>query len=368
MKLGLLITSIGNFGDKKFYNAQEIGFAKELDNLIDQVIVYKLVSKNELSVTEIVEGCKNAVLRTLPSKNFGINGLVDLKQLDKELDVLIYFSDTQLAVPSVYKWAKKNKVKFFPYIGVLKSHSTSRIKRTIMNFLLKRNIRVYRKSHCLVKTPNVEEELNFWGVKNITVAPVGLDLNLVKSNYEDYDIEKLKEKYGYYLKDKIILFIGRLVEEKQPVKMIEIFAELFKKNNNYRLIIVGTGELKESTISSIKIAGLESVIKMFERIPNEEIWKLYRISDAFINLNCQEIFGMAILEAMYYECKVVAWKAPGPNLIIENNISGYLVDSNQEVIDKILDEKDISRASHMRIIEKFTWTNTARFIYKFTKC
>ena len=33
MRIGLLITSIGNFGQKGFYNAQEIGLAKELDRL-----------------------------------------------------------------------------------------------------------------------------------------------------------------------------------------------------------------------------------------------------------------------------------------------------------------------------------------------
>ena len=43
MRIGLLITSIGNFGQKGFYNAQEIGLAKELDKLFDEVIVYKAV-------------------------------------------------------------------------------------------------------------------------------------------------------------------------------------------------------------------------------------------------------------------------------------------------------------------------------------
>ena len=38
MCIGLLITSIGNFGQKGFYNAQEIGLAKELDKLFDEVI------------------------------------------------------------------------------------------------------------------------------------------------------------------------------------------------------------------------------------------------------------------------------------------------------------------------------------------
>ena len=47
MRIGLLITSIGNFGQKGFYNAQEIGLAKELDKLFDEVIVYKAVSDSQ---------------------------------------------------------------------------------------------------------------------------------------------------------------------------------------------------------------------------------------------------------------------------------------------------------------------------------
>lgn len=359
MKIGLLITSIGNFGKKGFYNAQEIGLAKELDKLFNKVTVYKLVTKNENFMSERVEGCKNTILQTLPSKHFGNNGFVDLKQLDTDLEVLVYFSDTQISVPSVYKWAKKNKIKFIPYIGVLKSHSTSTIKKAIMNFLFKRNIRIYRQSHCFVKTPKTEKELEKLGVKNITSTPVGLDLTLVKSNYADYDVIKLKQKYQYCPEEKIILFIGRLVEEKQPIRMIEIFMELVKQDDNYRLLMVGTGGLKENVIKAINAAQLGNFITIIERIPNNDIWELYCISDTFINLNQQEIFGMAILEAMYYGCKVVAWKAPGPNLIIENNVSGYLVNSNQEVIEKVLDSRDIKLASHKRIIEKFTWKNTA---------
>ncbi len=31
MRVGLLVTSIGNFGQRGFYNAQEIGLVKEMD-------------------------------------------------------------------------------------------------------------------------------------------------------------------------------------------------------------------------------------------------------------------------------------------------------------------------------------------------
>lgn len=85
-------------------------------------------------------------------------------------------------------------------------------------------------------------------------------------------------------------------------------------------------------------------------------------NDNKINLNQQEIFGMAILEAMYYGCKVVAWNAPGPNLIIENRKSGWLTESNDEVIERILDATDVGKEAHRRILREFTWESSAKKI------
>ena len=47
MRIGLLITSIGNFGQSAFYNAQEIGLDKALDKTVDEVKIYKLVSMKQ---------------------------------------------------------------------------------------------------------------------------------------------------------------------------------------------------------------------------------------------------------------------------------------------------------------------------------
>ena len=91
------------------------------------------------------------------------------------------------------------------------------------------------------------------------------------------------------------------------------------------------------------------------------------MADSFVNLNRPEIFGMAILEAMYYSCKVVALKAPGPDLIIENGKSGWLVRYDEEVIEKIMDNSDISKEAHMRVIDEFTWESSAKKILKAVK-
>ena len=58
MRVGLLITSIGNFGQKGFYNTQEIGLAKELNKTVDEVVVYKLVPTDQKARNEKETGSR----------------------------------------------------------------------------------------------------------------------------------------------------------------------------------------------------------------------------------------------------------------------------------------------------------------------
>lgn len=359
MRVGILVPSIGAFGQKGFYNAQEIGLAKAMDAFCTEVKVYRLVDESQEERTEHIEGSKNANVWFMPSKRIGNNGLFDVSVLDKTLDALVFFSDTQFVVPNVYRWARKNNVVMLPYIGVLESHSTSRLKKLIVDFLFQRNISVYRKCHCLAKTPKVKEGLKDLGVDQATVVPVGLDLTLMKQDFEQTDSLELRKKYGYQPEDKVLLFVGRMIEEKQPVRMIDIFARACQKDARYRLLMVGSGELRNSVEEAIAEYGITDKVRLIDRIPNSDIWELYRIADCFVNLNQQEIFGMAILEAMYYGCKVVAWEAPGPSFIIENGVSGFLGKDEEGILTSIC-EKQLDRPKiSERILNHFTWDKSA---------
>lgn len=362
MRIGILVLSIGSFGTAGFYNLQETGLAKALDSLGNETVVYKLIPASEERRKQPIAGTRHSMIHFLPSKQIGTNGVPNLKLLDRDLDLLICFSDTQYAVPAVFRWTQKNGIPMFPYIGVVESHSTKPWIKWLINLLFQRNLAVYRKCRCLVKTPTVGQQLARKGVADISVIPVGLDLSLLKTDSHQYNIQTLKRKYGYSGEDKVLLFVGRFIEEKQPVRMIEILFEIRKHDPSCKLLMVGTGELREAVEKKREELNLSEHVQIMERIPNRDIWELYRLADAFVNLNQQEIFGMAILEAMYYGCKVVAWEAPGPSYIIENGISGWLVRSNAEAAEKILDTTDLSEASGSRILTSFTWQSSAEKI------
>ncbi len=362
MNIGLLSTRIADQGREGFYNRQDVGLAKALLGLFATIQVYKTIPYGQEKRVEDLEGYDGISLIFIPTRRIGHNGLIDTTALDKELDVLVYFSDTQLAVPRVYKWAVKNQVLLLPYIGSIESHSTNVVIRQVIDLLFKRNLSIYKSSLCLAKTGALKNRLGQLGVGHVTVAPVGLDLSLVKEDHIKYDITKIKTRYGYRKDDKVLLFIGRLIDEKQPLRMIDIFADIVQKDERYKLLMVGTGNLGEAVTQKIKELGIGDGVKRIDRIPNSDIWELYRIADAFINLNQQEIFGMSILEAMYYGCKVIAWKAPGPEMIIEDGVSGWIVEEDGQIIDRIFDRKEVEKRAHEHILNEFTWRKTAELI------
>lgn len=359
-KLGLLVLSIGNFGSKGFYNLQEVGLAKALCVYFKEILVYRLIPYGQPKVVEPINN--NSKLFLLPSRKIGSNGIPNFSDLDPSIDILICFSDTQLMFPKVYSWCKKNNILLFPYIGVTKSNSRNFFIRLMINFFYLRNLSIYKRVTCFAKTPFVKGKLEKSGVKDVFLAPIGLDIDLMKKDYSEYYPSELKRSFGFKDKDKVILFVGRFTAEKKPLDMLSIFQQVYNLDNNYRLLMVGSGELSEKVKYYIDGLNLKSVVKEIDQIPNAEMWKLYRFADCFVNLNDHEIYGMAILEALFYDCKVIAWYAPGPNYLIKNGISGWLVSNKTELIDKIIDPNKFNTNNY--ILNHFMWDYSSSVVVK----
>ena len=357
MKIGILSPPPIRFKEKDAYNAQYIGLGKELRDRGHQVVVYTAMYHDEIKQMESMG--ENMTVHYIPCIAAGKQSLFPVSVMDHTIDALFVFADNQYSVPRAYRWAKKRGIRFIPYIGVLKSNSDKRWHRIISNALLVRNVNIYRGALCLAKTKTAAEELESMGIKDYCIAPVGLDIETLKSDYKGIDRKQLRKKYGYTPEDQVILFVGRMHEEKRPVDMLRIFMEVNRKNRRTRLLMVGQGKLKQEVLRFIDRHSLYDRVNTINSINNKDIWELYLLADMFVNLNKHEIFGMAIMEAMYYGCRVIAYQAPGPNLLITDSVTGDIAANDKEIVMKILDFKDYSEASHAYAVDRFSWKQTA---------
>lgn len=365
MKIQIITLGMTERSHRKFYNAQYMGLGRALADMGHIVDLYGFVQGDADETEEFADNFK---MHYLHSKAFGFHSLHPIDFITEDVDGVICFADNQLNFKRVVRVCREKGVVCLPYVGALDSHNASAWKKVILD-LFASNIKLFRKMTTFAKTPNVKQQMEEQGVKDIVVAPCCLDLSAVQQDYLNYEKAALRREVGFLPEHKVLLYLARLIDEKHPLEMLDIFAELYKKDNSYRLISIGKGELQEAFEKKIDELGLRDAIYRIESIENSQVWKFYRMSDVMVNLNRVEIFGMAILEAMYYECPVVARRAPGPEYILNDGKDGFLCDNSEQVIARVgkLCGDEAYRASvteqaKKRIMKDFVWQSTAQLM------
>lgn len=358
INLAIMELYCGKSGKIGFYNSQEIGLAKALVNYnFNVTVVYPVHGLSEIEEERLD---KYITILKIPAFIIGSHAFYNLEfLLKRKIQVVHLDSDNQAYAPSVMKFCKKHNIIFYNYIGTIFSDTENVLKKKVMDIISYRNIKYYKKSKVFAKTPYVQQQLMDRGVKSVQVIPVGLDTSIIPEILTSK--KQLREKLNLPVDKKILIFVGRLDSYKKPLEAIELINNL---DNNYYLVIIGDGTLKNHVLTKINEYDLKEKLRYIEAIPNKDIHEFYKASDFFVNFNDKEIFGMSILEAMYQGCVVVAKHAPGPNFIIEDKVSGYLVTSVEEFITAIQKDNDvISKNANKRIVQSFTWSKSAKLFY-----
>lgn len=206
--------------------------------------------------------------------------------------------------------------------------------RNVFFRLLQKNI----IKNCDVLTVNSEatkkEVLRrFPECKNkIKLIPMGVDLNFFKYK----NVKKIFKQYG---NNKIILFVGRLYEQKGVQYLIKAMPEISNNIKNAKLLIIGEGEYKNSLKKLSKLNKVEKNIEFLGAMPYDKIVDYYNLADVFVLPTIvNEALGLVLLEAMACKTAVIGTDTGGIKYIIKDGYNGFLVKEKNasELANKIL--------------------------------
>lgn len=142
----------------------------------------------------------------------------------------------------------------------------------------------------------------------------------------------LREAFHFSPEEKIILFAGRLDDNKNPALLIRSFHKIRSEYPASRLIIAGDGDYR--TPLSLLHPDY-AYITFVGFVDREKLYRLYSLADIGVIPSHYEEFGYVALEMMMQGLPVIANRTSGLAEVIEEGISGELLDLYTEEDEKI---------------------------------
>lgn len=163
------------------------------------------------------------------------------------------------------------------------------------------------------------------------VNELGIETNKVEMIYNAIDIEKIKKKaeeknveLEKYLKEDYILQVSRMVPQKQPEELIEVYRELKKRGIKEKLYYVGNGKSYSEVQEKIKKYNLEDDVILLGQQLNP--YPFFKNAKLFLHTAKHEGIPTVLIESMALDTVVSAYSCPTgvKELLGENDEYGAL--------------------------------------------
>lgn len=163
-------------------------------------------------------------------------------------------------------------------------------------------------AHVVAPTPKIRDFIlhEYEADVPVTVVPTPVDLSM----YHDLEPQRVRAELG--LEDaELLLYVGRLVEEKNLDFLLQAFARVVAWRPQARLLLVGKGMHERSLRRLAHKLGLGKRVIFGGPVLHDEIPHYVAAADLFVFTSQVETQGLVLIEAMAAGTPVVAVEAPG---------------------------------------------------------
>ncbi len=198
--------------------------------------------------------------------------------------------------------------------------------------------------------------------KNINIIPTGIEVErFFKEKIDASEVEDLRKHLKLSKKDFIILFVGRLAEEKNITFLLEAQKELRKVHNNIKLVIVGDGPDKEKYEEYVEELGLVGNVIFTGKTAWEDMPYYYQIADAFATASKTETQGLTVIEAMAANVVPVCMRDEAFLSMVTEDLDGLFFETKEEYQKQILylydNQEDRERLERQARIQAETYSS-----------
>jgi glycosyltransferase involved in cell wall biosynthesis len=266
----------------------------------------------------------------------------------KDYQVFVKCINGRFALPVTYLIARLRRKPFVLWTGIWMS-----LKTPFHRLVFPLTLWIYRHADAIVVYgEHVKRYLVSLNVapEKIFVAAHAVDNS--QYNRRIYDEEKagLRMKLGL-TSDKVVLYLGRLEEEKGVDHLIRAFGDMDLPNT--MLLIVGDGSMRDNLKALVVKHGIQEKTRFVGYVRPEEAQIYYALADLFVlpsntTPSGKEPWGLVVNEAMNQGVPVLATSAVGAAAggLVQSGINGYVVPERDsaalaQVMSRILTDSQL---------------------------
>lgn len=195
---------------------------------------------------------------------------------------------------------------------------------------LRRILRGFYRSFDRVLVLNKEQKKWFSGPEmEFKKTEVKLTSHWVDEKFRNTGTSKQKV-FGIGENTNVMLFVGRISDEKGVNELPYIYSRVKKEIPRIQLVIAGKGPEESRLKEQIPEA------KFLGWVEHSSLPDIYSAADMLILPSRFDTFGNVIVEAFACGCPVISYNTKGPKDIIENEKSGYLVNTKEKMAEAII--------------------------------
>jgi glycosyltransferase involved in cell wall biosynthesis len=206
----------------------------------------------------------------------------------------------------------------------------------------------------------------------IDIIPNGVDLDKFDGYEKDINFRRKYAKDN----EKIIFFVGRLVNEKGVHVLIDSVPKVLQYYNDAKFIIAGKGPQLEDLKAKANYMGVSHKVHFTGYIKDEELLKIYKCADVAVFPSLYEPFGIVALEGMVANVPVVVSDTGGLSGIVEHGVDGMksytgnansLADSILEILHNPEKAEKMKENALKKVYSIYNWkviTDKTMEVYK----
>jgi 1,2-diacylglycerol 3-alpha-glucosyltransferase len=231
-------------------------------------------------------------------------------------------------LPIVYTYHTMAK-DYAHYIGPIYQHMSHLVDNAIERY----DKLICDQADCVV-TPShkAERYLHDIGVNDLQVIPNGIDLRMFTHTPHNL----LRQRFTIPTDEPILLFVGRLNQEKRPLLAYECFRALQRQLANVHLVMVGDGALRPDLEAYIEEDQLEGRVHLTGVVDYREMPAIYNSADVWVSTSCSEVHPMVAIESGACGLPAVAMRDAALEGVVENGINGFIVEDQAEFVKALL--------------------------------